>query len=76
MAAFTKRRRAERAHRYRVLAAQLDFHLSTRAMGQDVSGLIRQAKTSLLQAADLLETAPAANTEPRPSTEVATEEEL
>jgi hypothetical protein len=50
-----KRKRAERAHRYRVLAQQLDFHLSTDSMGPEADGLIQQAKQALLEAAAVLE---------------------
>ena len=55
MARFTNRKRAERAHRYRVLAQQLDFHLSTEAMGTEVEHHVKIAKQALVDAAVALE---------------------
>ena len=56
MPQLAKRKRTERAHRYRVIAQQLDFHLTTGTMGDDVDARVRAAKEALLSAADLLET--------------------
>jgi hypothetical protein len=57
MARFTNRKRAERAHRYRVLAQQLEFHLSTDAMGAEIDRHVETAKDALLNAALALERA-------------------
>jgi|1185.fasta_scaffold234249_2 hypothetical protein len=65
----SKRKRAERAHRYRVLAQQLDFHLSNDTVGTEVDGCVQSAKRSLLEAATLLE-----RIEKDPSATTATEE--
>jgi len=55
MARFTNRKRADRAHRYRVLAQQLDFHLRTEAMGPEADFHVKAAKEALLAAAAALE---------------------
>jgi len=55
MARFTNRKRADRAHRYRVLAQQLDFHLSTEAMGSEVDLHVEAAKEALIAAAAALD---------------------
>jgi hypothetical protein len=57
MARFTKRKRVERAHRYRVLAQQLDFHLTTKTMGDEADACVQAAKEALLNAAAALERA-------------------
>jgi len=49
-----KRKRSERAHRYKVLAQQLDFHLAT-DMNPNVKECVEGAKHLLLEAATLLE---------------------
>jgi hypothetical protein len=59
MAQLTKRKRSERAHRYRVLAQQLDFHLSTDTLAPRAADYVRSAKQSLLDAASILDEAEA-----------------
>ena len=55
MPGLIKRKRVERAHRYRVLAQQLDFHIATDNMGLDVNECVDSARRSLLEAATLLD---------------------
>lgn len=50
-----KRKRAERAHRYRVLAQQLEFHLSSDKMTPKAEDCVQTAKRCLLEAAAILE---------------------
>jgi hypothetical protein len=61
-----KRKRPERAHRYRVLAQQLEFHLSTETTGLEAYECVRSAKQSLLQAAEILERTEACEQAPSP----------
>jgi hypothetical protein len=66
----SKRKRAERAHRYRVLAQQLDFHLSNDSVGAEIDSCVQSAKRALLDAATLLERTEQNQQEPRvPATE-------
>jgi len=50
-----KRKQTRRAHRYRVLAQQLQFHLTTNEPVPEADRCIESAQRSLLEAAAILE---------------------
>jgi hypothetical protein len=51
----TNRKRLERAHRYRVMANQLDFHLLAEGMEPEATEHLRAAQDALIRAAAILE---------------------